>query len=201
MLIKKYNKKLLLYCTILCIITILLNGCARWSDDPNGGGGTGEKQLTVKVEINSNGQINTDDGIYYIVFNTNEDSSFPPDEDIDNWEDDYYFIKLDDFGFSFGVVGGTDSSFSGSAEEGDDFFQVSISLTSMDNPDKISMNVVTADTDNEVYDYLDFGLASNLTINDTSTIPSSNSIEDDTGDSTIDPDYDIYKVTTILSTP
>jgi hypothetical protein len=201
MLIKKYSKKFLLYSIILSIITILLCGCARWIDDPNGGGGTGEKQLTVKVEINNEGQINTNDGIYYIVFDTDKDASFPPDEDINNWGDDYYYIKLDTFGFSFGEVGGAEQSFSGSAQEGDDYFQISISLTSMDDPEKISMNVITSDTDNEVFDYLDFALASNLTINDTSMIPSSNSVEDDLGDSANGLDYDIYKLTTILSTP
>lgn len=200
MRIKKYYKKLLLYCIILFIASFLLTGCARWVDDPNGGGGTGEKQLTVKVEINNNGQINTDDGIYYIVFDTDKDASFPPDEYIENWEDGYYYVKLGNFGSSFEEIGGAEQPFSGS-QQGDNYFQVSISLTSMDNPEKISMNVLTTDTDNEVFDYLDFGLASNLTINDTSMIPSSNSVEDALGDSANGLNYDIYKVTTILTTP
>lgn len=201
MFIKKYWKQVFLYYLIFCMIAFLLSGCARWTDDPNGGGGDGEKQLTIRVEINNDGQINTNDGIYYIVFDTDKDASFPPDEDIENWEDGYYYIKLDGFGYSFEEIGGPGQSFSIPTQQGNNYFQASISLSRLDDPEKISMNVITADTDNEVYDYLDFGLASNLTINNTSMIPSSNSVEDVLGDSANSLDYDIYKVTTILSTP
>lgn len=200
MLIKNYKKKLLLYCIFLCTIALLISGCARWPDDPNGGGGTGEKQLTVKVEINNDGQINTTDGKYYIVFDTNEDAAFPPDKDLNNWDDGFYYTRLDIFGFRFGEVGGTERILSGSAQEGDNYFQVTVTLAELGNPEKIFMNVITTDTDNDTYDYLEMGPALDLTIN-TSIIPSSNSVEDDLGDSANGLDYDIYRVTTILSTP
>jgi len=166
--IKMYIKKFLLYCIILFIITFLLSGCARWIDDPNGGGGTGEKQLTVKVEINNNGQINTDDGIYYIVFDTDKDASFPPDEDIDNWEDGYYYIRLDEYGLFFGEVGNNSEENIGSIPSTETYFQVAINIAKLGNPNKIFMNVLTTDKDEETYDYMEDALS--LTINDTDFI-------------------------------
>jgi len=186
-------KQLSIFCLTIVITAFLINGCARWPEEPNGGGGAGEKQLIVKVEINEEGTVNTDEGNYYIVFDTNKDASFPPDDDVDNWEDGYYYIKLDDFGFSFGQVGDSEGIYSGTDSE--KYFQVTISLADLGNPEGIHMNVITTDTDNETYDALDtdFYINTSLLFPKTET----DSLEDSTGG----PDFDIAQVTTTILTP
>jgi len=186
-------KQLSIFCLTIVITAFLINGCARWPEEPNGGGGAGEKQLIVKVEINEEGTVNTDEGNYYIVFDTNKDASFPPDDDVDNWEDGYYYIKLDDFGFSFGQVGDSEGIYSGTDSE--KYFQVTISLADLGNPEGIHMNVITTDTDNETYDALDtdFYINTSLLFPKTET----DSLEDSTGG----PDFDITQVTTTILTP
>jgi len=189
-------KKLSIFCLMIVITAFLVNGCARWPEEPNGGGGAGEKQLIVKVEINEEGTLNTDKGNYYIVFDTNKDAFFPPDDEIDNWQEGYYYVKLEDIGFFFGEVleiGTSEQFISGTQSE--NYFQVTISLADLGNPEGIHMNAITTDKDNETYDALDtdFYINTSLLFPKTET----DSLEDSTGGT----DFDITQVTTTILTP
>jgi hypothetical protein len=196
MFIIKNRKKFSLFCLVIVIIAFLLNGCARWPEEPNGGGGAGEKQLIVKVEINEEGTINTEEGIYYIVFDTNKDASFAPDDEIDNWQEGYYYVKLEDIGFFFGEVleiGTSEQFISGTQSE--NYFQVNINLSDLGDPEGIHMNIISTDKDNETYDSLntDFYINTSLLFPKTET----DSLEDSTGG----PDFDITQVTTTIFIP
>ncbi len=188
---------------IISILAILINGCARWPEEPNGGGGTGQKQLVVKVEINEEGTINNEDGYYYIVLDTDKNAAFPPDDDIRNWLAGYYFVQLGDFGFIFGEILEVDSV-DGSLESSwqyyngtkqDHYFTVTINLADLGDPEGIHMNVLATDRDNETYDALDVDFYIN-----TDLIFSKSEI-DFTADSSGSPDFDITQVTTTVIIP
>ena len=140
---------------LLIIISLfILSGCARWPYDPPGPGET-EYQLKITVEVA--GEVNAEDGLYYIVLDADGNSADGPDEDIYFWEDEYYYVQLDDWGFEFTRVeeGSSSIALTGSSIS-DNEFQVIINLNDLDNPgNSIDFNVVTTDTDNNAYDYLD----------------------------------------------
>lgn len=181
----------------------MINGCARWPEGPNGGGGTGQKQLIVKVEINEEGTINTSEGNYYIVFDTNKDAPFGPDDEIKNWQEGYYFVQLGDIDFIFGEVLEVDST-DGSLESSwkyytgtkyDHYFTVTVNLADLGDPEGIHMNIITTDRDNETYDALnpDFYINTDLIFSKTEI----DFLEDSTGG----PDFDITQVTTTVLIP
>lgn len=192
-------KKYFIYFIIIFIAFILIDGCARWPEDPNGGGGTGQKLLTVRVDINNSGVIDTDNGYYYIVFDSNEDASFPPDDDIANWEDGYYYIRLDEYGLFFGEVGNNSEENIGSIPSTETYFQVAINIAKLGNPNKIFMNVLTTDKDEETYDYMEDALS--LTINDTDFVPYNNIVSDFQQDSSGGTNFDIVQVNTSILVP
>lgn len=189
-------KKLSITCLVIVITAFLINGCARWPEEPNGENGSGQKQLIVKVEINDEGTINTDEGNYYIVFDTDKDASFPPDDDIEDWQEGFYYVKLESDTFYFGEVlevGTSEQYFTGTIA--DNNFQVSIKLSDLGDPEGIHMNVITTDPDNEAYDALDsdFYIDTSLIFPKTET--------DAPQDSDGGPDFDITQVTTTILTP
>ena len=193
----KKLRKITICSLILILTSILITGCARYPEEPSSGGETGQKQLIIKVEINEEGTINVDDGYYYIVFDTEKTASFAPDSDLENWKERYYYVRLDDFGFRFGQV---DSSWQyvniGSVYE--NYFKVTINLDDLENPEKIRMNIITTDRDNETIDYMD--TAFDLSI-DTSFVPSTNVVIDYQDDANGNPDYDLTQITTTLLIP
>jgi len=196
MFIIKKLKKYSLCCLIIIIISFLLNGCARWPEEPNGGNGVGQKLLNIRVEINGEGTINTDEGNYYIVFDTNKNAPFGPDDDIENWQEGYYYVKLENDIFYFGEileVGTSEQFMSGTIS--DNYFQVTINLADLGNPQGIHMNVITTNTDNETYDALDpdFYINTDLIFPKTET--------DLLFDSTGSADFDITQVTTTILIP
>lgn len=196
MLIKKNWKKLSLCCLVIIIIAFLLNGCARWPEEPNGGNGIGQKLLNIRVEINNEGIVNTDEGNYYIVFDANKDVPFGPDDDIENWQEGYYYVRLDNIGFFFGEileVGTSEQFMSGTIS--DNYFQVTVNLADLGNPQGIHMNVITTDTDNKTFDALDpdFYINTDLIFPKTET--------DLLFDSTGSIDFDITQVTTTILIP
>lgn len=196
MFIIKKLKKYSLCCLIIIIISFLLNGCARWPEEPNGGNGVGQKLLNIRVEINGEGTVNTDEGNYYIVFDTNKNAPFGPDDDIENWQEGYYYVKLENDIFYFGEIlelGTSEQFMSGTIS--DNYFQVTINLADLGNPQGIHMNVITTDTDNETYDALDpdFYINTDLIFPKTET--------DLLFDSTGSADFDITQVTTTILIP
>ncbi len=182
---------LLLIFSIFFVI-FFINGCARWPDGPDG---TGQKLLVIRVDINENGKINTENGHYYIVFNTRENAESPPSQDIDDWEEDYYYIKLDSFGFCFGQWNSSCNYTSIGGNVYTNYFQVNIDLESLGNPERIFMNIITTDNDDETYDFI--GNPSELTI-DTSWTDYNKIVTDFSSDSTGGVDFDIIKVTAYL---
>lgn len=179
---------------LIMIIIFLITGCARWPD----GGDQEKKLLLIKVEINESGTINPELGRYYIVFDTREDASNPPSYDRADWHDDYYYIVLDNMGFCFGRWGSTCQYTTSIGNIYDNYFQVNLELALLGNPEKIYMNVVTTDYNDQTYDYV--GNPSDLTI-DTS-LSSFNKIVQDfpgAGDSSGGPDFDIIRITLVVS--
>ena len=144
---------------ILLVIGIILvaSGCARWPDGPGPGPEPGETEYQLQITVQVLGELNVSDGIYYIVLDNNGNPADGPGEEVDGWNDDYYYVKLDYWGFDFARVDEgstpielTDSSIS------DDEFQVTISLSDLGEiEDSVDFNVVTTDLDNNTYDYLD----------------------------------------------
>ena len=141
---------------ILLMVGILavVSGCARWPDGPGPGpGAVYQLQITVQVL----GEINVNDGIYYIVMDNNGNSADGPGGEVDDWEDEYYYVQLDDWGFDFTQVEEGSSSIAlTDSLIGVDELQVTISLSDLGEiEDSIDFNVVTTDSDNNTYDYLD----------------------------------------------
>jgi len=189
---RKLSLRSLLLVFSVILVIFFINGCARW---PEGPGGLEQKLLVIRVDINGNGKINTEDGNYYIVFDTKEDTQSPPPEDIDDWEEGYYYIKLDNYGFCFGQW----DSFCQPTSvglKGEKYFQINLDLDDLGNPEKIFMNVITTDKEEETYDYIDN--PSELTI-DTSWTDYNKIVPDFPSDFAGSPDFDIIKVTTYLT--
>jgi len=173
---------------------VVVSGCARWPDGPGPGPGEPEYQLEITVEVA--GGINSDDGIYYIVLDADEESIDGPGDDVEDWEDDFYYVKLDGMGFHFARVEEgsasmslTDSSYS------EDKLQVTIALSDLGSPSSIDINVVTTDLDNNTYDHLD----SYFTISN--VFGSTETRSDSSGDSGEGgTNFDIVKVTAVITT-
>jgi len=131
-----------------------VSGCARWPHGPEPEPGT-EYQLQITVQVF--GEINVDDGIYYIVLDNNGNPADGPGGEVVDWEDEYYYVQLDDWGFDFAQVDEGSSSIELTDSLIDyDELQVTIDLSDLGElEDSIDFNVVTTDLDNNTYDYLD----------------------------------------------
>jgi len=172
-----------------------VSGCARWPYGPEPEPGT-EYQLEITVEVK--GEINTDEGIYYIVFDADSDSTDGPGDDVDLWDDDYYYIKLgwiDSFYFAQ-VQDDSESYFYGGSITGTNKFQITVAISDLGDPTKVDINVLTADSDNHTYDSLSDGYFSISTSWGSSKTISD--FEDDSGDG--GEDFDIVKVTAVITT-
>ncbi|HBY57920.1 MAG TPA: hypothetical protein DEG96_08715 [Candidatus Atribacteria bacterium] len=192
---RKYSLRSLLLIFSLIFIILFINGCARWPDGPDGGNGVEQKLLVIRVGIN--GKINTEDGHYYIVFDTKDDALTPPSEDIENWKEGYYYIRLDDMGFCFGQWSSS-CQYDSIGNAYDKYFQVNIDLEYLGNPERIFMNIITTDNDDDddetiIYDYINNSY--DLTINDTYLSSYNNIVDDFPSDSAGGPNFDITRVT------
>jgi len=173
-------------------IIVVVSGCVRWPE-PEPEPPEPEYQLEITVEVA--GEINTDEGIYYIVLDTDEDSADGPGSDLFFWDDDFYYIKLDNWGFYFAQV---KDDFESSFEEGNisgNIFQVTIALIDLGDPNSIDINVITTDSENNTYDHLDSYFTISTVLGSTVTR------EDSAGDSGDGgADFDIVKVTAVVTT-
>ncbi len=134
-------------------IMAIVAGCARWPHGPEPEPGT-EYQLKVTVQVL--GEINVNDGIYYIVLDNDGNSADGPGGEVVDWEDEYYYVQLDDWGFDFTHVeeGSSSIALTDSLIDHDEL-QVTISLSDLGEiENSIDFNVVTTDLDNNTYDYL-----------------------------------------------
>jgi len=152
MRIMKVKRALIIF--LMIGIMVVVTGCARWPYGPEPEPGT-EYQLQITVQVL--GEINVNDGIYYIVLDNNGNSADGPGGEVDDWEDEYYCVQLDDWGFDFTQVEEGSSSIAlTDSLIGVDELQVTISLSDLGEiEDSIDFNVVTTDLDNNTYDYLD----------------------------------------------
>jgi len=182
------NLKKAIIILLIIVIILVVSGCARWPEGPGPGPGA-EYQLQITVQVL--GEINVNDGKYYIVLDNNGNSADGPGGEVDDWEDEYFYVQLDDWGFDFTQVEEGSSSIAlTDSLIGVDELQVTISLSDLGEiEDSIDFNVVTTDLDNNTYDYLD----SYLTIG--TTFGSMAEDYDSPGDSENDEDdFDIIGV-------
>ena len=190
--IMKVKRAIILF-LIIGTLTVVA-GCARWPEGPEPEPGT-NYQLEITVEVA--GEINSYSGIYYIVLDTDEESIDGPGDDLFFWDDDFYYIKLENDFFYFAQVEEespeldlTDYSYS------ENELQVTIALSDLGSPSSIDINVVTTDSDNNTYDHLDDYFTINTTV-----LGSTVTREDSAGDSGDGgADFDIVKVTAVVTT-
>ena len=145
---------------ILLMIGIIAGvvGCARWPYGPEPEPPDPEYQLEITVEVKGNISSGLDnDGIYYIGINPFGDSEPGPDSDLDSWQGVFYYIKFDNLGCnlyskdeSASSISLNDYSYTGN-ELKIKFFLSDLGVLET----SIDVNVVTADSNDSVYDYLD----------------------------------------------
>jgi hypothetical protein len=116
-------KRAIIVLLMIGIISVV-SGCARWPGGPEPGPGT-EYQLEITVEMT--GEINSYEGIYYIVLDADGNSATGPGYDISFWDDRFYYIKLEDgfFYFAQNEEGSSEISLT-SSSIGEKKFQVTI---------------------------------------------------------------------------
>jgi len=190
-------KKIIWSLLILLGIAVAVSGCARWPDGPGPGPGEPEYQLEITLEVK--GEINTDDGIYYIALDTDGKPATGPTEDISLWEGTFYYVKLNNMGCwlhpkeegSEEIQLNNYSIFDNRSK-----LQVTIALSDLGNPEScIEINVVTTDSVGyTTYDYLDSYFSITTEFNQTGEGTSSKDLEDDKAD------FDIVKVTALITT-
>ena len=180
---------------IIFSIILLVSGCARWPDGPGPEPGETDYQLNITVEVA--GEINTYDGIYYIVLDANNQSIDGPEEDIIIWDGEYYYFKLENGFFYFAQVKDDfESTFYGGSIVNTNKFQVTIALSDLGNPNSVDINVLTTDSDNNTYDSLDNYFTIGTDLGSSEDIPDS---EGDSGDGGVN--FDIVKVTAQITIP
>ena len=161
---------------------MVVSGCVRYPG-PEPEPSEPEYQLQITVQVL--GELNVNDGTYYIVLDNNGNSADGPGGEVADWEDEYYYVQLDDWGFDFTrVEEGASSIALTDSVVGDDEFQVTISLSDLGEiENSIDFNVVTTDSDNNTYYYLDNYLNIGTTLGSTAEDYSSSSdLEDDEDD-------------------
>ena len=179
---------------ILLMIGVIavISGCVRYPGEPEPEPWETEYQLEITVEVVGN--INSgldDDGIYYIGINPKGDSEPGPDSYLDSWEGEYYYIKLDEWSCklyskdeSAPPISLNNYSYNGN-ELKIKFFLSDLGVLEI----SIDVNVVTADSNDNVYDYLDDCINISTTLYTTEEGISSNDLEGDKAD------YDIVNAT------
>jgi len=167
-------------------------GCVRYPGEHNGNGET-NYQLQIIVEVK--GEINIDDGIYYIGLDTDGQTGIGVGSDIDYWEEDFYYVKFDGMGFYFAQVKDVfESIFDGGSFSGNKI-QVTIALSDLGDPEgSIGINVVTTDLDGYTYDSLNDYFSIRTELNQTGEGGLSDDLE--VGEA----DFDITKVTAVITT-
>ena len=179
---------------VLLMIGIIagVSGCVRFPG-PEPEPPETEYQLKITVEVA--GEINADDGIYYIVIDADENSATGPGDDISFWDDRFYYIKLDGMGFSFAQVKDDLESPFGGGGISEKTFQATIAISDLGDPNSIDINVITTDSENNTYDHLDNYFTISTVLGSTVTREDS---EGDSGDGGAN--FDIIKVTAEITT-
>ena len=148
------NLKRVIIILLMIGIVAVAAGCARWPYGPEPEPGT-EYQLEITVEVA--GEINPDEGIYYIGINPDGDTKPGPDNYLDSWQGEYYYIKLDNWGCNLYSKDESASpiSLNNYSYNGNEL-KIKFFLSDLGELEtSIDVNVVTADSNDSVYDYLD----------------------------------------------
>jgi len=187
------NVKRTIFFLLVIGIMVVVSGCARWPEGPEPEPGT-DYQLKITIEIA--GEINSYSGIYYMVLDADEESIDGPGDDLFFWDDDFYYIKLENDFFYFAQVEEgspeldlTDYSYS------ENELQVTIALSDLGSPSSIDINVITTNSENNTYDHLD----SYFTIN-TDLGSTEEGVVSEGGSEEGGPNFDIIKVTAEITT-
>ncbi|HBY56754.1 MAG TPA: hypothetical protein DEG96_02655 [Candidatus Atribacteria bacterium] len=187
-------KKIIWSLLILLGIAVAVSGCARWPDGPGPGPGKPAYQLKITVEVK--GEINTDDGIYYIALDTDENSADGPDYNVEDWENDFYYVKFDSTGVYFSRVEEGSASISlTDSSSSEKTLQVTIAVSDLGSPSSIDINVLTTDPGNNTYDYLEPYFTIYTDLGSSMNKPDSRSDSGEGG-----ADFDIVKVTALITT-
>ncbi len=150
------NVKKVIIILLMIGIMVIISGCARWPDGPGPGPGPEtDYQLEITVEVV--GEIDPDNGIYYIGLNPDGDTKPGPDSYLDSWQGEYYYIKLDNWGCNLyskdeNALPISLDNYSYNGNE----LKIKFFLSDLGEVEtSIDVNVVTADSNDSVYDYLD----------------------------------------------
>jgi len=171
----------------------VVTGCARWPEGPEPEPGT-EYQLEITVEVA--GEINSYSGIYYIVLDADEESIDGPGDDLFFWDDDFYYIKLEnDFFYFVQVEEGSPELDLADYSYSENELQVTIALSDLGSPSSIDINVITTDSENNTYDHLDSYFTIYTILGSTEE-----GIVSEGGSEEGGPDFDIVKVTAEITT-
>jgi len=182
---------------VLLMIGIIagVSGCARWPEPEPEPPGT-EYQLEIKVEVA--GEINSDEGIYYIGLNPDGDTKPGPDSYLDSWQGEYYYIKFDNWGCNLYSKDESASpiSLNNYSYNGNEL-KIKFFLSDLGELEtSIDVNVVTAYaySNDSVYDYLDNCINISTTLYTEGEGISSNDLEED------EANFDIVKVEALITT-
>lgn len=177
-------------------IMVVVAGCARWPDGPGPGPGEPVYQLKITVEVEE--QINTDEGIYYIVFDYDDSNMSVLGDTIEDWLlEEHYYVRYDSWDFELNQKDeGPELDFiGGEIWENGKGFEVTIDISELSSEDYIYINVLTTDNlDDTIYDSLDDYFNISTVLYSTEEGFSSNGLEED------EADFDIIKVTAEITT-
>jgi len=180
--------------TIILLLTIGIiagvSGCVRYpGPQPEPPKPDYQLEITVEVAGNINSGLE-DDGVYYIGINPEGNTTPGPDSDLDSWQGEYYYIKLDNWDGC--LLYSKDESASpislnNYSHDGNEL-KIKFFLSDLGALEtSIDVNVVTADSNDSVYDYLDDCINISTSLYTTGEGTSSNNLEED------EADYDIIK--------
>jgi len=186
-------KRIIFYLLVIGIVAVI-SGCVRYPGEPGPEPGETEYQLEVTVEVA--GIIDSSDGMYYIVMDADGDSVDGPRAEVNDWDDEYYYLKLENDSFYFAQVKDDVETFYGGTYS-ENKLQATIPLSDLEDPNSIDINILTTDSENITYDSLDNGY---FTIN-AKTLGYIPDILDDHVDSQDGVDFDIVKVTAKITIP
>jgi len=185
------NLKRAIIILLMIGIMVIISGCARWPDGPGPEPET-DYQLEIIVEVAGNINSGLDnDGIYYIGLNPDGDTTPGPDNYLDFWQGEYYYIKLDYWDCKLYSKDESVSSISldNYSYNGNEL-KIKFFLSDLGELEtSIDVNVVTADSNDNVYDYLDDCINISTTLYTIEEGISLNDLDEDNAD------YDIIRAT------
>jgi len=190
-------KRVIIFLLVIGVMAVV-TGCARWPYEPGPEPGT-DYRLEITVEVA--GEINSYDGIYYIVLDADGNSATGPGDDISFWEGNFYFIKFDYFGCSlYPKEEGSAIPLTSAIFDNGKKLRMTIALSDLGVPSdvdfSIDINAVTTDSEGNNYDHLDsyFTIYNTNVLGSTGEGVSSTDLEEDKAD------FDIVKVTAVITT-